>query len=332
MQKYLQLFKEQIASWPLAADNYRALSSILVKDFELDGLQIRLQYNPGRITSSTAIIDKSVIQVRSCFLCEKNRPKEQRGIPFSLDRTLDNSNSFQILINPFPVFSQHFTIAATEHQPQYIQHHLEEFLNLAQTMKHCVVFYNGPQCGASAPDHLHFQAGNKGIMPIETEYKKWIETCTNLLSLEKGFQIYSLNLSSRNGWLFKGKDTIEMIRNLEVLYEVLSTNNPTLNLEPMLNLLCWYEEGTWFCIVFPRQKHRPDCYFREDGSKLLISPASVEMGGLIVCARLEDFEKITGEDIRQIYKEVSLSKGDFERYTTLFLDKLAVSDVSNLVK
>jgi SpoIID/LytB domain protein len=316
MQDHKQLFREQSKSWTLAADNYRALSKVLIKEFLIDDLRIRLQFNPGRIISSSANISKDAIKARPCFLCEKNRPTDQKALIFEDGENQHSDTQFQILVNPFPVFPRHFTIAAMKHQPQAIHGQFETMLRLAKSMNDCVIFYNGPRCGASAPDHLHFQAGSKGLMPIESDFEDWKKINLSPLYENKDLRIFKMEGFLRNGWLMEGKNRTECVQKLE---QLLNSIQPKMEEEPMLNLLCWYQNENWICAVFPRQAHRPRCYFRKGQSKLLISPASVEMGGLMIAARQEDFERIDEKDIREIYNDVSISKAEIDLFSNEFL-------------
>lgn len=286
---YRTLFDEQRRDWTTAAENYRALDQVLTKEFRLDGRLVRLQCNPKRLVSSAANTSAAAIRQRPCFLCPANRPAEQKGLKFE---------DFTVLVNPFPVFPRHFTVVG-EHVPQKMHGRFSAFLRLARVMDDAVVFYNGPKCGASAPDHLHFQAGSKGSMPVETEIDA-LRAASNIIFSAEGVVLSELQGLSRSGWLLEGSDE----RALTAVFERLTGLMEDGPEEPMMNVLCWYSEKTWSCILFPRRAHRPSCYFREDEGKRLISPASVEMGGLVVAARLEDFEQITEADLRAIFQEV----------------------------
>ncbi len=140
----------QLASWPMAKANYDALDSVELKSFVLEKGTTYVQFNPERYRSTAAKIDAKSIAERPCFLCEQNRPAEQHR--FSLNE------NFELLVNPFPIFRHHYTIPSYAHQPQRIQGNVQSMLELAKQLKPLVVFYNGPFCGASAPDHFHFQA------------------------------------------------------------------------------------------------------------------------------------------------------------------------------
>lgn len=306
MSAHQNLFDEQIRDWPMAAENYRALDQILTRDFLLDDQLFRLQCNPKRLVSSAANTSSAVIKERPCFLCASNRPAEQKGVEFE---------EYTVLVNPFPVFPRHFTIA-NGHQPQTIIGHFGAFLRLAKVMDDCVIFYNGPKCGASAPDHLHFQAGNKGTMPLEMEFGRWRKRAQSVYSVE-GVELMELRGMLRGGWLLEGSDEQVVTDVFERLVGVLRNGSD----EPMMNALAWVSEKTWKVVVFPRKAHRPSCYFRDDAGKMLISPASVEMGGLVVAARLEDYERMTEGDLRTIFAEVSVTETEISAFSARFVER-----------
>lgn len=324
MKDYEQLFQNQISEWPLAAANYKDLSKVLIRDYNIDGIRIRLQCNPSRIKSSTANTSAKVIQKRPCFLCEENRPKEQTGVPFKpfINRSNGNNaeNDFTILVNPYPIFGEHFTIPS-KHSQQKIKGNFDILLELARHMDNCITFYNGPRCGASAPDHMHFQAGNRDLLPVQADYNLWRNSNTKLISGNEEASLYMLKDFLRGGWFFEGHSQEKISGIFYSILEQLESVNPESDQEPMINVLCWFENGKWICMVFPRKTHRPSCYYLEGDDKLLISPASVEMGGLMVAAIPEDFEKISEKEIIEIYKDVSFSDED----VNLISEKLKLS-------
>jgi ATP adenylyltransferase/5',5'''-P-1,P-4-tetraphosphate phosphorylase II len=264
------LFSDQLATWELAANNYKALSQVKIKTVEVGEHTYKVQFNPARITSSAAKVDAQSIQARPCFLCATHRPAFQKSIPFN--------GQYEILVNPYPIFPRHLTIPAVEHTPQRIAGRFEDMLDLAQQLDDYVIFYNGPQCGASAPDHFHFQAGNKGFLPIEND---------------RNFP-NSIRIESDNK-----KAIIDSFRHT---YNALKLHSE--DAEPMMNLLTWYDSGQWIVCIFPRKKHRPACYFAEGDKNILISPASVDMGGVFITPLEKDFDKITSEDIQTIIEEI----------------------------
>ena len=304
-QKISDLFDSQFGEWPLAYDNYRQLENVLVRLITFPAYEIVVQYNPGRITSSAASVDAGSIEARPCFLCEKNRPQQQRGMPYGDDYT--------ILINPFPIFNRHLTIVYREHQPQRIKGNFITMLGMAGALPGFVVFYNGPECGASAPDHLHFQAGNRGFLPIEKDMD-------NPLLCYRQAEAGSLEL-----WLWKnyGRGIITIKgSNAEAMDSVFSAflqrfaaiqpERP----EPMLNILAYGTGEEWVVHIIPRRKHRPACYFAEGDKRILLSPASVDMGGVFITPRETDYKMISASEIEGILSEVCLGDEEIVKLTT----------------
>jgi len=270
-EKVNQLFEEQLNEWKLAKNNYKSLEQVKVKELYVNGNQYNVQFNPARITFSAAKIDPQSIRERKCFLCKQNLPAEQKGIPFK--------ENYTVLVNPFPIFPRHLTIPATEHTPQLVASRFGDMLDLAQQLDNYIIFYNGPKCGASAPDHFHFQAGNKGFLPIE---------------------------NNRNGYdaiLIESDNKQEILDRFRQIYDSLPVQPD--DFEPMMNILVWYEAAQWVVCIFPRKKHRPDCFSAEGDANLLISPASVDLGGVFITPLEKDFEKIISEDIAGILSEIS---------------------------
>ena len=268
--KVKQLFEEQLKDWELARNNYEALNRVKVKTLDVDGHPYKVQFNPARITSSAAKVDPKSIRERKCFLCSENRPPEQKGVLFK--------ERYTILVNPYPIFPRHLTIPALEHTPQLIASHFGDMLDLAQQLDDYVLFYNGPKSGASAPDHFHFQAGNKGFLPIENDRNRGNAIC------------------------IESENRQEMLDRFQQSYDSFPLQPD--DSEPLLNILTWYEKGKWITFLFLRKKHRPDCYFAEGEANLLITPASVELGGVVITPLEKDFEKITAADIAGILAEV----------------------------
>ncbi|MDR2650942.1 MAG: DUF4922 domain-containing protein [Prevotellaceae bacterium] len=297
-----QLFKQQTSSWQLAAANYKGLGKTLIRKLDINGIQIIIQFNPERIRSSAAKIDEKSISERKCFLCPQNLPPEQQGIPIYDD--------FLILVNPFPIFPKHLTIAKLQHTDQTIAQNVGTMLDLSATLTDYVVFYNGPKCGASAPDHLHFQAGNKGFLPVEKEFAEMKNhlQITRYKSVEISFaadylrRMISLQSNSKN-------DLLEIFAKIYDTLSALQPHEP----EPMLNILCYVDANSWIMHIFPRTKHRPVQFYAEDETQLLISPASVDFGGVFITPRVEDFEKIKAEDIVNIFDQVTTDKAEFEK-------------------
>ncbi|MBN2661249.1 MAG: DUF4922 domain-containing protein [Tannerellaceae bacterium] len=289
-----ELLAEQLTSWDTARTNYEALQEVESKVLDVDGYTFRVQFNPARIRSSAAKVDPKSIQERKCFLCKDNLPAAQKGLKFG--------EGYTVLVNPFPIFPQHLTIPAVEHKDQLIRHRFVHMLELAERLSGFVLFYNGPKCGASAPDHAHFQAGNKGFLPLESE---WRSAAGEAFYSKEGTALYALK-EYPAPMLVLTSDSMEKAAGLfDQIYTLLDKG---MEVEPMMNLLAWYEDGQWVVCIIPRTLHRPACYFAEGEENLLISPASVDLGGVFITPLEKDFEKITSKDIRKILQEVCLTE------------------------
>jgi ATP adenylyltransferase/5',5'''-P-1,P-4-tetraphosphate phosphorylase II len=291
--------------WPLAAANYNGLKSVEEKQFQFDGFQIKVQFNPERMRSSAAKVDKQSIAARKCFLCSENRPKEQDAIAFG--------EQFLILVNPFPIFKTHFTISCNSHIDQRFIPKVQYLLELARAMEGFTVFYNGPECGASAPDHLHFQAGESSFMPITTEFGKLKSTARQLYSRVET-QVWAFDYYLRKMISVETNSMEEALKIIGIYYTHFQAMQPE-KMEPMMNALCTFSGGKWTIHLFPRKLHRPRQFFAEGIDQLLISPASVDFGGVFITPRKEDFDKITKEDIEDIFNQVGLNQDTFQELT-----------------
>jgi ATP adenylyltransferase/5',5'''-P-1,P-4-tetraphosphate phosphorylase II len=290
--------------WPLAKANYEGLKSVEEKVFQFDGFQIKAQFNPERIRSSAAKVDQQSIAERACFLCNENRPAEQQSIAFG--------NDFLLLVNPYPIFRTHFTITSKWHTDQRFLPHIRSMLLLAKAMEGFTVFYNGPQAGASAPDHMHFQAGEKGFMLVDDEYQHLKKHLGKALILGQNTKVWSFNNYLRKMISVETRSMDEAINVLETFYKCFDPLQPS-NPEPMMNVLCSWSEDNWTIHLFPRKKHRPTQYFAQGNGQLLISPGAVDMGGVFILPRREDFDKITKEQMADILNQVSLEEEDFTK-------------------
>lgn len=289
------LFHSQLNEWELAKTNFDALQRVETKEFDFSDFIIKVQFNPARIQSSAAKVDAKSIQERKCFLCPDNLPVVQKGIPFG--------SGYQVLVNPFPIFPEHFTIPTFQHTDQLILDRYGDMLDLSKAMDNYTIFYNGPKCGASAPDHAHFQAGIKGFLPIENDIKK--VKGGELLYQSDALSVYSIKNYLRNGFLLEAELKEDSFEYFQKIYNLLELKKD--DKEPMMNILTWYETGKWYSVIFPREKHRPDCFYAEGEDNLLISPASVDLGGVFITPLEKDFRKITKEDIKDILKEICIS-------------------------
>ena len=291
-EKAEALLSDQLKKWDLANANYNALNSVKERLVKTSGLNIRLLYNPNRIQSVSADISKNAIARRKCFLCLENLPKGQKGILFK--------DHYILLCNPYPVFNKHFTIADLLHTPQNLKGRIVDMLDLSEALNDYVVFYNGAQCGASAPDHFHFQAVEKNQLPLCKRY-----ACKNLRKLSLSFAEHKIFLSFR---YFCSSNKRHLTEQIEQTIESLS--NCDFEAEPMFNILCWRSdprenEKGWVVAIFPRKCHRPKEYYAKDeDERFLVSPAALEMGGVFILPLEKDFRKIKPKDIANIYKQL----------------------------
>ena len=292
-QQIKSLFHEQVSNWQLARVNYEGLKTVRTKLFHFDDFEVTIQYNPARIASTGARVDNRSIAARKCFLCVENRPEEQQSI------VLDD---YIVLVNPYPIFPQHFTIPRKEHSDQQIKPYFTDMLELAEALDDFIVFYNGPKCGASAPDHMHFQAGTKDFLPLLTDYKRMKPTHGELLEEGVNYQLYHLKNYLRTVYCIES-DTIisaqNIFKNLYIKWQGDSTE------EPLMNIVCSYEDGIWYTFIFPRSAFRPWQYTAEGDQQLLVSPATVEMSGIFITPVEEHFNRISQNDVISIFEQCS---------------------------
>lgn len=285
------LLNRQLEAWTLAKDNYAALKQVKTKSVHFGQFEVKVQFNPARILSSSAKVDSKSIQERKCFLCEENLPDVQEGIPFG--------DNYRILVNPFPIFPKHLTIPTHSHVDQKILCRFGDMLDLAYNLDDFIVFYNGPKCGASAPDHAHFQAGNKGFLPIENEWDKLKNKVEFVINSAK---LFILNSYLRGTFVIESTSKEDAVELFERIYSLLKVKEG--EVEPMLNVLTWFESEKWIVCVFPRTQHRPSCYEEQGDKNILISPASVDMGGVFITPLEKDFEKMSARSVSNILQEV----------------------------
>lgn len=293
-----ELLKSQLTDWPLAQNNYSGLKEVKTKILRLDGVEVLVQFNPQRIISSAARVDSKSIEARPCFLCGSNRPVQQRGIAFKSD--------YVILVNPFPIFPKHLTIPLEKHVNQEIKGHMEDMLDLAKALDEYVVFYNGPKCGASAPDHFHFQAGSKEFLSIEKDFRN--RKYCQLINSKNGVDIYNwLPTYHRSILTLHGKNKQAVVAVFEEFFQQFQSLQSQ-ETEPMLNILASFENENWIVHLFPRKLHRPSFYFETGEKKILLSPASVDLGGVLITPREEDFLKIRSSQVCDIFQQVCLEQ------------------------
>ena len=305
------LLDEQKNNWSLLNGNLEGLKNAQLKTFQFEGFSIKVQFNPKRITSSAAKVDKKSIEERKCFLCSNNRPSEQNQVLFEKE--------YEILCNPFPIFKEHYTIASLSHTAQQIETSFSDFLDISKALPDLVTFYNAPNCGASAPDHLHFQAGNRGFLSIEDDYKTIESKFGEKIVASLDIDIININDTLRRFIVLESdnKEAIEKVFGLIYSFTKELANGD----EPMLNILSWYHKG-WRVMIFPRDKHRPWQFFEEGEKNILLSPASVDLGGTLITPLEKDFLKITKEDISDILNQSSMSIERFDKLKSFIKNKL----------
>jgi hypothetical protein len=299
----LDLLAQQKISWPLLRDAYAAQDSAQIREISANGFSVKLQFNPRRIISSAAAVDPASISRRPCFLCVENLPEAQKGILYR--------QTYLILCNPAPIFSQHYVVSNRRHIPQSIEKNMDAFLLLAKDFGSGLsVFYNGPRCGASAPDHLHFHAVPSDMMPIEKEIRE--DRNKILIRKVEGVSILTSMSLSRPIIIVEGKELRSVETALRMAVTAMQEALPAPD-EPMMNLLCAYDGTQWRVLIIPRRKHRPEAYYREGDERILISPGMVDMGGLIITPVEKDFNAIDAEQIGNIFKEVSMDDDTFAK-------------------
>ena len=281
-----RLFQQQMKAWPRLARGVEGLAQAQTRPVRIGWFDVFIRHIPHRVGSTTAAVDRDSISKRPCFLCAGNLDPEQQGIAFSAGYT--------IYCNPFPIVNHHLTIVHREHGIQHIAGEFGSMLDLAAALPGYFVIYNGPECGASAPDHMHFQAGSRALFPIEKDTAR----ITGI----------AVRNYARNVFLFRGADRSRLIGDVEHAIELLpgiSGKKP----EPLINITAVHDDDQWTVYLFPRGKHRPNVFHT---GELTVSPASIDLCGIFVVPLEKDFERISGLDIAAIFKEVTQAEDVFE--------------------
>jgi ATP adenylyltransferase/5',5'''-P-1,P-4-tetraphosphate phosphorylase II len=292
--KIEKLFEEQICAWPLLAKGTDGLAHARTRPVRIGSSQVYVRHIPHRLVSVTAKVDPASIQERPCFLCFNNLPPEEKGLQFN--------SEFSFFCNPFPILERHLTIVHRDHRPQQIADHFPTMLDLAKALPGYFIIYNGPECGASAPDHLHFQACSRRLFPIEGD--------------TRGFAGPSVENHVRRILLFRERNRDHLILRLKTTVGALArltAKSP----EPLLNIALFFENSQWTVFVFPRGKHRPRVFYT---GEITVSPGAIDLCGVLVVPREEDFTRITAADIEAIFQEVTIPGRQFEE-TLAVLEK-----------
>ena len=301
-----RFFNRQLEKWEDARNRYDDLRNVRTRELAVGASQILVQWNPARMVSTGASIDKKTVAERPCFLCEQNRPKEQTK------KAVDNH--FDLLVNPYPILSTHFTIPSVKHEPQRIHNYYGEIHKLLDEFPELMVFYNGPKCGASAPDHAHFQAGTSGRLPLQLSWQRLSRNLTTILSLNDDEDISVIEDYPCPALLIRSRSQYGDEQLFRRLYEALPMQDD--DAEPMMNIVSWRRNDDYLSVVFPRGKHRPDCYYAQGDDQYIISPGALDMAGLIITPRQEDFERLTPEKALAILNEVALAKDQMQQVIT----------------
>lgn len=290
-----RFFNRQLEVWTDARHRFRDLKHVETRQFSD---QLKLQWNPARIVSTGAKIDKKTLGERPCFLCDKNRPKEQ------MSKQIDEK--FHLLVNPFPILPVHFTIPARKHQPQLIYKNYGEMHRFISLHSDLMVFYNGPKCGASAPDHLHFQAGTNGILPLQTNWQRLSRNLTDIISLNDEEKISVVRDFIVPAFVIISKSAESDEALFRRLYKAMPQRGD--ETEPMMNIISWRKGEEFISVVIPREKHRPEAYFAEGDAQFVVSPGALDMSGFIITPREEDFRKLTEEKALSLLQECGVSE------------------------
>ena len=295
-------FERQLYVWKDARNHYRDLANVETRELPTDLFTMRVQHNPARIVSTGATISKEAVAERPCFLCGANQPKEQMRL--QLD------GRYVLLVNPYPILPVHFTIPLRQHRPQAIRPMYGEMLKLLSHYPELMVFYNGPRCGASAPDHAHLQAGTQGVLPLQTEWQRLGRNLTVLTQVGEDGQIAVIDDYPCAALVIKSKTESVSESLFRLLYQSMKVAAD--EFEPMMNIVVWRNAEELITVVFPRGKHRPDCYYKTGDEQLLVSPGALDMGGLFITPRHDDFQRLTPETAVAILKECALAADEFE--------------------
>ncbi len=312
-RKLEKFISDQLSVWPMAADNYRNLKKAEFKTLEINGLQVLVQHNPCRKVSSEAALDKDSIARRPCFLCPQNRPKEQ----FDMDFEGRKGKKYRITLNPYPIFPNHLVVSSAQHTEQSINHRFQDMLDFAGENPDFICFYNGPHCGASAPDHMHFQACPSGAVPLQRLSDRLLDDPEQpgitYLSGVREAGIYSLNLYVRGIFLLKARTPKSLAKAFYRVMDCAETAEG--ESEPRMNLMAWKSGEEWRSAVIFRKQHRSHHYWSEGEDHLAMSPGCADMAGVFVTPRREDFAKLDESLLMDMLEEITVSAEEQERIT-----------------
>lgn len=308
MKNLRKFISDQLSVWPLASVNFRSLKSVEIKELTVGGLTCHVQFNPCRVASSTADTSEKAISARPCFLCAKNRPSEQFHIKFEGRK----GRMYNVQVNPFPIFPDHLVIAREEHIPQAIWHHYPDMMDFSRRYPDWTVFYNGPRSGASAPDHLHFQAVPRKMMPLENAVDSFLDSCRrpNLsnppLATNRDASLYHFDSFATGIFALKANTSKSLAK---LFYRLLCCCSASdMKEEPAFNLYTWFRDGEYRSMVTFRRSVRSHHYFSQGPDHLYISPGAADMAGVFVTPFREDLLKVNSGMLEEMLSEVCITK------------------------
>lgn len=316
-----QMFFRETDLHGRASANYQALAKVERREMSVDGFPAVLFFNPGRVASVMAMVDKETLSKRQCFLCPEGIGPEQ----LTFDWKATEANTYWIRVNPFPIFDRHFTVSIARHERQQIAGHYPDMLSLAAQIPEYVAFYNGPMCGASAPDHMHFQLIPSGNLPVEKLVRRG--EAVRRICTRSGVQIGILDRYVNGGFVLQSSDSSALEREFGnlVSYGEIRTEEEW---EPRMNVVTWFSQGVFTSIVFFRHESRPECFWTDDpDERILISPGAVEMSGVAIVSSADSFDRIDEARLGEIIKEVSLEKDKSDIMEEKLMRKQAVLSV-----
>ncbi|HYM00640.1 MAG TPA: DUF4922 domain-containing protein, partial [Blastocatellia bacterium] len=299
--KVRALVNQQIESWPALRLGIKSLSLIEMKRIGIAGTrsEVVVQHNPGRIRSTAAKVDARSVATRKCFLCPENMPPEEKSIQYRQE--------LMVACNPFPVLENHLSIVHRDHIEQKIDGNVELLLELARDFgPDYFLLYNGPRAGASAPDHLHFQACSRSLLPIETDLKRHLKESGpgSPGSVEPPWALL-LDDCGRSVFVFTSSAPGPLTEAVYSTISVLKYGTGE-SREPMMNIIVTFDGPAWALYLFPRARHRPARFFSEGEDRLTVSPGAIDMAGVVVVPEARDFTLVDSRSAAEIFAEVSL--------------------------
>ncbi|MCR4773155.1 MAG: DUF4922 domain-containing protein [Prevotella sp.] len=311
---FLTFFSQQLSAWDDCRQHFADLKNVKTKNLTTtDDSLLKLQFNPARMVSTGAKIDKKSLAKRPCFLCDENRPKEQSSLLFD--------DKLKVLVNPYPILPQHFTLPAICHTKQNIGMLYAEMRRVLTEHKSLMAFYNGPKCGASAPDHAHLQMGTSGLLPLQTEWGRLSRNMEKIASYGENDALYLIKDFVVPVFAIRTQTAEGDSHLFDILYSSLEKFYAKPDEEPMMNIVAWYRDNDYVCVVIPRMKHRPDCYFKEGKEQILVSPGALDMAGMIITPREKDFNGLSAVEAESILKECGITNEDADKIVALINDE-----------